>query len=67
MRSMRGSFGHRNYLRPKGPRHNNVLHKTWAYLRSKGLRRSQRRDSPSATQAQATAAPPYIFAAPELA
>lgn len=34
-------FGHRTgYLRVKSPRHNNVLHKRWTYLRRDRRQRS---------------------------
>lgn len=33
-------IGRRNYLRSGAPRHNNVLHKRWAYLRTHQRQRS---------------------------
>lgn len=39
-------IGHRNYLRAGAPRHNNVLHKRWIYLRRA---RARQRDAKKAS------------------
>lgn len=40
-------IGHRNYLRSGAPRHNNVQHKRWAYLRSRQRQRSIDKKGPN--------------------